>query len=100
MGVLLSAVNPKNLILTAAAAASIAQAGLADGDAYLALGVFVVLASSSVAGAIAYRTFGGESAHARLEDLRGWLGRNNAAVMAVILLLLGAKLLGDGLGLI
>ena len=98
-GVLLSAVNPKNLILTAAAAASVAQADLSSGDAFVALAVFVVLASTSVAGAIAYRTFGGDAAHARLEDLKGWMGDNNATVMAVILLVLGAKILGEGLGL-
>jgi hypothetical protein len=96
-GVLLSAVNPKNLILTAAAAASIAEAGLSDGDATVALVVFVVLASSTVAGAIAYRLLGGEAAHAKLDELRVWLGDNNAVVMAVILLLLGLKVLGDGL---
>ena len=99
LGVLLSAVNPKNLILTASAAASVAQAGLSGGDAFVTLAVFVVLASSSVAGAIAYRSLGGEKAHAHLEDLKGWMGDNNAAVMAVILLLIGAKILGDGLGL-
>jgi threonine/homoserine/homoserine lactone efflux protein len=98
-GVLLSAVNPKNLILTAAAAGSVAEATLSSGDAFIVLAVFVVLASSSVAGAIAYRTFGGDEAHDHLEDLKGWMGDNNAAVMAVILLVLGAKIFGEGLGL-
>jgi threonine/homoserine/homoserine lactone efflux protein len=99
LGVLTSGLNPKNLILTAAAAASIAQAGVSGGDAWVAIAVFVVLASTSVGGAIAYRTFGGDAAHDHLEDLKGWMGDNNATVMAVILLVLGAKILGEGLGL-
>ena len=99
LGVVLSALNPKNLILTASAAASIAQAGVSGGDAWVAIAVFVALASSSVAGLIAYRTFGGDVAHERLDGLKGWMGDNNATVMAVILLLIGAKVLGEGLGL-
>jgi hypothetical protein len=99
LGLLTSGLNPKNLILTAAAAASIAQTGATGGDAWGAIAVFVVLASSTVAGLIGYRTFGGESAHGHLDELKGWMGDNNAAVMAVILLLIGAKVLGEGLGL-
>lgn len=38
MGVLLSAVNPKNLSLTMAAAAAIGQAGLSGGDDVIAMG--------------------------------------------------------------
>lgn len=43
MGVLLSAVNPKNLILTLAAAAAIAQTGIDAGQQAVALAVFVVI---------------------------------------------------------
>ena len=84
--------------LSWSSSASVAEAGLSDGEAAVALGTFVVLASLSVAGAVAYRQFGGARARAHLEDLKGWLGVHNAAVMAAILLVLGAKLLGDGLG--
>src|SRR5690349_12275038 len=43
LGLLLSAVNPKNLILTAAAAATIAEAGMGAGDEAIAVAVFVAL---------------------------------------------------------
>ena len=33
-----------------------------------------------------------------LDELRTWLEANNAAVMAVLLLVLGVKILGSGLG--
>lgn len=31
------------------------------------------------------------------DELKSWMIRNNAAIMAVLLLVLGAKMLGDGL---
>lgn len=33
-----------------------------------------------------------------LESLRGWLEQNNATVMAVLLLVIGVVLLGEGIG--
>jgi len=98
LGFLLSAVNPKNLIITAAAAASIAQSGLASGDAAVVIAVFVLVASVSIAGPVIYRLLGGETARESLDHLRAWLGANNAAVMTVLLVVIGAKILGQGLG--
>jgi hypothetical protein len=98
-GVLLSALNPKNMILAAGAAAVIAEAGLEGGDAFVDLAVFVVLASIPTAGLVGYRLFGGDTAREHLDSLKTWLGVHNAAVMTVLLLVIGAKLLGDGLGL-
>ena len=43
LGFLLAALNPKNLTLTLAAAASIAAAGLSSTDSYIVLAVFVVI---------------------------------------------------------
>ena len=99
LAVLLSGVNPKNLIFTAAAAASVAQNGLTGGDAAIVLAVFVLLASVSIAGPVIYRLVGGDAARAHLEELKGWLGTHNAAVMSVLFLVIGAKILGEGLGL-
>ena len=39
----------------------------------------------------------GERAAAILQNLRTWLVHHNAAIMAVLLLVLGAKLVGDGI---
>ena len=50
LGVAVSAANPKNLILTAAAGATIAQAGLDAGQETIAIAVFVVLGSVTVVG--------------------------------------------------
>jgi hypothetical protein len=44
----------------------------------------------------AYFTLG-ERAAAALEDLKSWMAANNTAIMAVICLVIGAKLVGDGI---
>ena len=59
LGVALSAINPKNLALTLAASASIAQAGLSAGDDVVAIAIFVVISSVTVVGAVLLYLFGG-----------------------------------------
>jgi len=39
----------------------------------------------------------GERSRTLLDQLRAWLVANSAAIMAVLLLVIGAKLVGDGL---
>src|SRR3712207_3245611 len=39
----------------------------------------------------------GDRAGRVLEDLKSWLAANNAAIMAVLGVVIGAKLLGDGI---
>jgi threonine/homoserine/homoserine lactone efflux protein len=96
LGVLLSAVNPKNLALTVAAAASISQDGLDEGEAAVAVAVFVVLASTSVAGLVLFYLIGGERAAEPLDSIKEFMADHNAVIMMVILLVLGAKVLGEG----
>lgn len=98
LALLLSAVNPKNLTLTMAAAVTVAQEGLSTAGAALSLAIFVVLASLSIAVPVALYLSGEASARATLDRLRGWLNANNATVMAVLLLVLGVVLFGRGLG--
>jgi threonine/homoserine/homoserine lactone efflux protein len=98
LGVALSAVNPKNLVLTAAGAAAIAQAGLSTGDTVVAVVVFVAVASSTVVGAVLFSLVGGDRASGALSTVKDFMARNNAVIMMVLLLVLGAKLIGDGLG--
>jgi hypothetical protein len=95
---LLSAVNPKNLSLTVAAAVTIAQEGLSTASATFALILFVILASLSIAVPVALYILGGASAARALDSLRDWLNANNATVMAVLLLVIGVVLIGKGLG--
>ncbi|HET7236133.1 MAG TPA: GAP family protein [Actinomycetota bacterium] len=97
LAVLLGGVNPKNLLMNVAAAAVLASEELAGADQALAIVLYTVVASASVALAVGYRVFAGDRGTATLERMRGWLAANEATVMSVILLLLGVKLVGDAI---
>lgn len=94
---LLLGVNPKNIALTAAAAAGIAYRGLWGPVALIAVALYVALASSSVIGAVLARALGGERAAVRLDALKAFMLRHNNVIMMVVFLFIGLKVLGDGL---
>ena len=96
LGVLLSGVNPKNLALTFAAAASIARAGLSGGESVIAVAIFVVIGSLTVVGPVLYYLFVPSSARL-LDEIKQFMSAHNAVIMFVLLLVLGAKLLGNGI---
>ena len=97
LGVVCAGANPKNLALTAGAAAGVAQLGVSGADVVVALGVFVVLASVTIAGPVIYELVGGSTAQARLDELKTWLVDHNAAVMIVLFVVLGAGFVAKGL---
>jgi threonine/homoserine/homoserine lactone efflux protein len=98
LGVLLSGVNPKNLALTVAAAATIAQAGLSGGESAVAVAVFVVIGSLTVAGPVLLYLALGERAAKTLGEIKEFMSDHNAVIMAVLCLVLGAKIGGEALG--
>ena len=97
LGMALSGANPKNLALTLTAAASIAEAGLDTTDTAIAVAVFTALGSITVAGSVLFYLLAGDRAARPLAAVKQFMADNNAVIMMVVLLLLGAKLLGDGL---
>lgn len=98
VGALLSGLNPKNLALTVAAATAIAETEIPGGQQAVALAVFVVLGSLTILVPVAIYFLMGARATEILDGLKGFMGAHNAAIMTVLLLLLGAKLIGDGIG--
>jgi threonine/homoserine/homoserine lactone efflux protein len=94
---LLSAVNPKNLLLTVGAGAAIAQTGASTLDQAVALAVFVVLGTAGVGAPVAIYYAMGHKAAKILGELHDWMARENAVIMAVICLIIGAKLIGDAI---
>ena len=100
LGAALSGANPKNLALTLAAAASIAEAGLEPRDTAIAVAVFVALGSLTVAGSVLFYLIAPNRAARPLAAVKQFMSDNNAVIMMVVLLLLGAKLLGDGLAVL
>jgi len=96
IGIALSGVNPKNLLLTVGAAAAVAQAGASTGAEAAAMAIFVLIATLGPGIPVAIYFAMGERAERLLEELNGWMGLHNAAIMTVLLLVIGAKLIGDG----
>jgi threonine/homoserine/homoserine lactone efflux protein len=96
LGAALSGANPKNLALTLAAAASIAEARLDTIDTAIAVAVFVTIGSLSVAGAVVLYLIAPDRVAGPLSTVKGFMLEHNAVIMMVLLLVLGAKLLGDG----
>ena len=97
MGVLLSAANPKNLILTLGACAAIAQTGIEAGEQAVALAVFVAIGTIGTGVPLVIYFVLGDRAHHILDAIKAWMGQHNAAIMAVLCLVIGAKLVGDGI---
>lgn len=100
MAALLSGANPKNLMLTVGAAAAIAQASISSGQRAGALAVFVAIGTAGPAIPVAIYFAAGRRAAPLLDELKGWLGANNTTIMAVLCLVIGAKLVGDGIAVL
>jgi threonine/homoserine/homoserine lactone efflux protein len=98
LGFLLSAVNPKNLLMAASAGVIVGTAGLTTGEIAVALLVFVLVAASSVLIPVVGYLVASRQMAAPLERLRSWLVHNNATVMAVLLLVIGVVVIGKGIG--
>ena len=98
LGFLLSAVNPKNLLMAAGAGVVIGSAQLATGELVVAVTVFTVIAAASVAVPVIGYLLASQALTGPLESLRGWLVQNNATVMSVLLLVIGVTSIGKGLG--
>ena len=96
-GVLLSGLNPKNLALTVAAATAIAQTEISGSQEAVALVVFIILGSLTILAPVAIYFLMGAKAKEILDGLKGFMAAHNAAIMTVLLLVLGAKLIGDAI---
>jgi threonine/homoserine/homoserine lactone efflux protein len=97
VGLALSAINPKNMLLSVAGAAAIAQTGIDAGEQAIAYAVFVVVASIGVATPVALALALGERSREPLDRLKDWMEANNAVIMTVLLVVIGAKLIGDAI---
>jgi Sap, sulfolipid-1-addressing protein len=97
LGLLLAGVNPKNLLLTLAAAVGLAELGISTSDVVVSLIVFVLVASLTIAGPVVYYLLGGDQAKSRLDELKGWLAVHNTAIMAVLFVVFGVDLIAKGI---
>jgi threonine/homoserine/homoserine lactone efflux protein len=96
-GVVLSAANPKNLLLAIAAAAAIVQTDIPGREQAISYAVFALIGTVGVAIPVVIYFALGDRAGPVLERLKSWLAQNNGVIMAVLLLIIGAKLIGDAI---
>ena len=97
LGVLLSAVSPKNLLLVVSAAAAIAQTGASAGDQAVALAIFVLIGTLGPGAPVVLYFALGQRSKQLLDRLKSWMSAHNAAIVAVLCLVIGAKLIGDAI---
>lgn len=96
-GFVLGAINPKNTVLGASAGVTIGEPGLGFWPIVLVIVVYTLVATCAVIViAIAY-LLAGDRLPGPLDALRAWLTRENAVLMTVVLLVVGASMIGDGI---
>lgn len=96
-GIVLTVANLKVFAMCAAAGVAIGTAALGRAGAWQAVLLFTALAASSVAlPALAYLV-AGNRLDGPLEKVKNWMERNHAALVAGILLVIGAALLYKGI---
>jgi hypothetical protein len=99
VGATLGGVKPKNLILTAAAAANIAASGLPGAQQLVVLILLILVASIGVIAPVAVYFLMGEQRAARvLDGGKAWRPAHNSTVMILLCVVLGTVLIGKGLG--
>jgi threonine/homoserine/homoserine lactone efflux protein len=97
LGLLLSAVVPKNLLLALSAGVIVSEAGLSVGKASVVIVVFTVLATSTVAVPVVAHLVAPARMHGPFQRLREWLVENNVTIMGVLLLVIGVVMIGNGI---
>jgi arginine exporter protein ArgO len=97
LALLLSVANPKVILLAAAGGLDIGAADLTGAGAFAAILAFTVVASVSVAVPVLMFALLGARVLPPLENAKEWLTLNNAAIMAIVITVIGTVLLKDGL---
>jgi hypothetical protein len=97
LAVVLGTVNPKNLLFIVGGVAAVAQTGVSTSDQVVAWIVFTLIATIGVATPFVIYIGMGDRAAGILDGLRTWMVHNNTAVMAVLCLIVGVKLIGDAI---
>ena len=97
LGVLLSAVVPKNMLLALSAGLIVGEAGLSVGEASVLIVVFTAIATSTVAVPVVAHLVAPARMRGPFERLREWLVENNVTIMVLVLLLIGVVMIGNGI---
>ncbi|UOQ87632.1 GAP family protein [Agromyces endophyticus] len=90
--------SPVNLAVTAEAGATIASAGLGVAATSIVATAFVVVGTASITGPVVAFAVARDRVRSPLEAARAWLVEYNAVVLTVLLTVIGADFLGQGIG--
>lgn len=93
----LTIVNPKVLFICAAAGLAVGTAGLGAGGMGAAVVWFVAVAGSTVAAPILAYAVSGDRLDEQLAQLKDWMERQHAVLVAAILLVIGLLVLYKGI---
>ncbi len=96
-GAALVAIRPEVLIMCAAAGLAIGTGGLSAADAWTSGLVFVIVSASTVAVPILAFLAAGDRLDDTLERVKVWMEENHAAMMAVILVVIGLIVFYNGI---
>jgi hypothetical protein len=97
LAAVLAGLNPKNLLLVAAAAATIAQTGISGGEQAIAYLVFALVGTLGVGTPVVIYFAMGARSEKLLTGLKDWMAQHNGVISAVICLIIGVKLIGDAI---
>lgn len=97
LGLLLSAVVPKNLLLALSAGVIVSEAELSVGKASVVIVVFTMIATSTVAVPVVAHLVAPARMHGPFQRLREWLVENNVTIMGLLLLVIGVVMIGNGI---
>jgi threonine/homoserine/homoserine lactone efflux protein len=92
-----AAVNPKNILLVIGGAAAIVRAEVPTAGEWVALAIFVAVATLGVGIPVAVYFALGDRSRNFLEGLRRWMSAHNATLTALIFTILAVKLISDAL---
>ncbi|MFC1442911.1 GAP family protein [Streptacidiphilus sp. N1-10] len=93
----LAVANPKNLVLVVGGALAIAGSTAGTGGKTVAAVLMVLIASLCTTVPLAVYLSGGQRAATTLDSWKAWMSAHNAAIMTVVLAVLGAKYIGDAI---
>ena len=97
LGFLLGGINPKNLMLTLGAAATLGASGLSSSELWITGFAYVVVASVTVLVPMGIYVLMRSKADELLANLGEWMKSNSDAITIVVLVIFGVKLLLGGL---
>ncbi len=92
-GFLLSALNPKNLLLGISAGVAAGALNVSSSNEIWGAVIFVVIASITIVVPVVAFLIAGKRLNHVLDSMRGWLVQNNAVIMAILLFVIGLNII-------